>query len=101
MKIPSLRRGHQSYGRNRNTLHKSHLEEFKTWLDGRDGWKVQSPTGHEYEVLYAIKSCPQGPLCQSFIYHNNHNDHLTVQADLVPMMHKWLQERKDARRSQE
>lgn len=88
-------RGHKSYGRNRCTLHKKHLNAFREWLSGRDGWEIQPPTGNPYEVLYAVKNSRSGTEAWSFIYRNDHNDHLTVQADLVPLMKQWLKERKN------
>lgn len=87
-------RGLKSYGRDRCTLHKKHLEDFKEWLDGQDGWQIQPPTGNKYEVLYAIKNSRSGPETRSFIYRNDHNEHLTVQDDLVPYMKRWFKERK-------
>jgi len=87
-------RGMKSSQRDRCTLHKKHLVEFKTWFIGEPGWQILPETGHTYEVFHVIQVSRSGDGPHSFIYRNDHNDHLTVQADLVPMMHKWLRWRK-------
>ena len=45
---------------NRHTLHKKHLEEFKSWLE-TDGWKICDAKG-EFEVLFARKAGRKYPL---------------------------------------
>jgi hypothetical protein len=87
-------RGEASHRRNRYTLHKKHLEAFKEWFNYRDGWKIQEPTGHPHEVLFAIKYCREGTEDWAFIYKRDRFEHLTVQAALVPYVRQWLKERK-------
>lgn len=91
-------RGLKSHERDRCTLHAKHLEAFKEWFNGRDGWEIQPPTGNQYEVLYAIKKCPAGTEDWSFIYRRDRTEHLTVQDSLVPYMEQWLKERKKNRK---
>lgn len=87
-------RGLKSHQRDRCTLHKKHLKPFAEWLDNLDGWKIQPPTGHPQEVLYAIKFCPAGTEDWAFIYERERFQHLTVQKALVPYVRRWLKERK-------
>lgn len=88
-----MSRGEKSHSRDRCTLHKKHLVEFKTWLTAELGWAILPETAHPYEVLHVMKIDRSGDGPHSFIYRNDRNDHLTVQADLVPLMRRWLKER--------
>lgn len=93
-----MSRGTKSYGRDRCTLHPKHLQGFKEFLRLSGKWQLMAPTGHAYEVLHVSKLEYKGHdvICgeSAFIYRNDRNEHLTVQAPLVPFMKQFLKERK-------
>ena len=88
-------RGERSHGRDRCTLHKKHLAEFKAWIAAEHKFHIENLTKHPYEVLHLVVVDRSGDGPHVFVYRNDHNDHLTVQAELVPFMRRWLKERKD------
>lgn len=89
-----MSRGSRSYLRDRCTLHKKHLPEFKAWLAAEPKFHIVELTKHPYEVLHVVVVDRSGDGPHVFIYRNDHNDHLTVQAELVPYVKRWLRERK-------
>lgn len=94
-----MSRGMKSSQRDRCTLHKKHLPHFKAWLAAEPAWLIMQPTPHSYEVLHVMKVSRGGVGEHSFIYHNDHNDHLTVQSDLVPYMKRWLAQHKQEKKN--
>lgn len=84
----------KSSGRDRCTLHKKHLNDFKAWFIAQPGWAVLPATPHTYEVFHVMKVFRSGDGEHQFIYRNDHNDHLTVQYLLVPYVKRWLKQRK-------
>ena len=90
-----MSRGMQSYQRDRATLHVSHLEEFKAYIAGVMKFHILPKTAHPYEVFHVqeVDRCGDGQ--HSFIYRREgRHEHLTVQADLVPYVKKFLRARK-------
>lgn len=87
-------RGMRSQLRNRNTLHTTHVEAFKKWLAELPGYEILPPTKHAYEVLRFRRISKSGSEPDIFIYRNDHNDHLTVMAEAVPLVALFLTERK-------
>ena len=93
-----MTRGNRSYGRDRCTLHKKHVPEFRKWLLELGGWLVMEPTAHPYEVLRIQKHSRSGSEPDVFFYRNDKNDHITVQKEGVPLVKKWLREVKKAKK---
>lgn len=91
-------RKRKSYERDRCTLHKKHLPEFKAFIVAEPKWHVVESTGHPYEVLHAVTVLGSCKGEHYFIYRNDHNDHLTVQSDLVPYVRKFLDQRKQEKK---
>ena len=87
-------RGSKSHARNRYTLHKNHLPEFKAWVESLDEYIVIEPTAHPYEVYRIQKYSRSGTEPDIFFYRRDRTDHITVQADGVHLVKRWLKERK-------
>lgn len=84
----------KSYGRDRATLHRNHLADFKQWVEDLGGWKIMEPSGHEYEVFRIRRYDPRGDAPDIFFYRRNHTDHITVQKEAVPLVRAFLNDRK-------
>lgn len=93
-----MSRGMRSVGRDRATLHKNHLPNFKRWVEELDGWIIMPPTAHAYEVFRIRKYSRSGDEPDIFFYRNDKNDHITVQQEGVPLVRKWLREVKKAKK---
>lgn len=93
-----MSRGSKSYQRDRCTLHKKHVDDFVAFLEFSGDWTKRPLTGHSYEVVHVQRRILNGSVIRyanhCFVYRNDHNDHLTVQADLVPYLRQFMQERK-------
>lgn len=71
----------------RATLHRSHLEEFKAWLE-RDGWTL-SPTLRDWEVVRALKGK------RLFLaFDRSKGDHFTVQDSMLGVVAAFLNDRR-------
>ena len=87
-------RGSKSHGRDRCTLHKTHLEAFRRYLKVNTVWFELPHSGHAYEVLHVQEFDRCGDGEHQFLYRRDRTDHLTVQYRLVPLVKKFLAERK-------
>lgn len=72
---------------NRNILHKSKLDDFRTWLIN-DEWSINQPKG-EYEVLRAVKNN------KTIIIYTKLNvqEHYTVPENSYPIVKTYLKDK--------
>lgn len=94
MKKYASTRGSKSHGRDRCTLHQTHLRSFTLWLEAYTNWHVLPHSGHAYEVLHVQEFDRSGDGEHQFLYRRDRTEHLTVQYRLVPLVKKFLAERK-------
>jgi len=75
---------------NRSLLHKSKIEDFKSWLK-EDGWQIEQTKGI-YEVVRATKGTRK-PLIV-YTRDNKGKDHITVQDRDVPVVRAYIRDRR-------
>jgi len=75
---------------NRSLLHRSKIEDFKSWLQ-EDGWQIEQPKGI-YEVVRATKGTRK-PLIV-YTRDNKGNEHITVQDRDVPVVRAYIMDRR-------
>lgn len=66
------------------------MDDFRAWLKSQPGVTILPPTKHDYEVL-RFKVEPSSVVV--YVYRHDRSDHMTIQAEGVPLMHKFLRER--------
>ncbi len=76
---------------NRNVLHKNKLEDFKVWCDKND--IVYEETGYDYEVLRLV-GVGEKPLI--FYARSSPTDHITVPAEAMKFVNRFLNDRKSS-----
>ncbi len=75
---------------NRSLLHRSKIEDFKSWLQ-EDGWQIEQPKGI-YEVVRATKGTRK-PLIV-YTRDNKGKEHLTVQDRDLPVVRAYIRDRR-------
>lgn len=75
---------------NRALLHRSKIEDFKSWLQA-DGWQIEQPKGI-YEVVRATKGTRK-PLIV-YTRDNKGNEHITVQSRDEGVVRAYIRDRR-------
>lgn len=88
-------------GRDRATLHRAHLKDFREYLEHEGGYIFPEPTAHEYEVLRVRKYNRSGDEPDMFFYRRAHTDHITVPSEMVRVVKKFLRHRKHIKRQRQ
>lgn len=101
-----MSRGDRSYGRRRDLLAASRLEEFKEWIQ-RQGYIIRdSPPTAIYEVLRIEKYDRSGNNPHIVFYRRDHDSmrsvkdgltHLTVPAEGVPLVKRFIEDTRISR----
>lgn len=75
---------------NRSLLHRSKVEDFKSWLQ-EDGWQIEQTKGI-YEIVRATKGTRK-PLIV-YTRDNKGKEHITVQERDVPVVRAYIRDRR-------
>ena len=73
----------------RALLHRSKIEEFKTWLQA-GGWTLEDPKGY-FEIIRARKPGRSKPLI-IFTTDNKGSDHITVPNNDIAVVRAFIKE---------